>query len=138
MKRLIPHPTRISALPLLAALLLTAPAAWAGSPHFIYVSVAQDGSTLTVDGKEAGLGNEAQVDILVSADAACINGGSKHPKAANKQSFSAAGTFPVQNGKANFALVLTAAFQPSCDPPMSVDFSNIEVCDLTNDICKKF
>lgn len=113
-------------------------AALAGNPHFVEITVAQDGNSLTVSGKEAGLGDEDQVSILVSADAACINPGSKRPKAANKQSFSAAGDFPVQNGKANFQLTLTATFQPDCSPPMSVAWSNIEVCDLTHDICRSF
>jgi hypothetical protein len=34
----------------------------------------------------------------------------KHPKAANKESFSADGYFPVQNGKADFSLTVTATF----------------------------
>lgn len=115
--------------------MLTAPVAWAGSPHFVYVNVSQDGNTLNVSGKEAGLGNETQVDILVTADAACINGGSKRPKATNKGSFAAAGTFPVQNGKADFSLSVTATFQPSCSPPMTVQFSNVQVCDISHDVC---
>lgn len=113
-------------------------AAFAGHPHFVEVTVTQEGNSLIVNGKEAGLGDEAQVSILVSADAACINPGTKKPKAANKQSFAAAGDFPVQNGKANFALTLTATLQPNCSPPMSIAWSGIEVCDLTNSICRSF
>ena len=123
---------------ILAALLVATPAAWAGSPHFIYVTVSQNGNSLSANGKEAGLGDEDQVRIVLFADAACINGGSKHPKATNKGSFSAGQDFPVQNGKAEFTLFVTPAFQPSCSPPMTVDFSNIEVCDMTHDVCKKF
>ena len=63
-----------------AALVLTAGAV-AGSPHFVAVSATTSGSTLTVTGKEAGLGNETQVHIEVTATAECINGGGKHPKA---------------------------------------------------------
>ena len=54
-----------------------------------------------------------------------FNGGK--PKAANKQSFSAQGSIPVQNGKANFSQSLTATFQPDCTPPMTVVFSNVVV-----------
>jgi hypothetical protein len=72
----------------LSALALAVPAAWAGSPHFVddTVTATQSGNTLTVSGKEAGLGDEAQVHIVVTATALCINPGSNHPKAANKES----------------------------------------------------
>jgi hypothetical protein len=117
-----------------ATLVLSAGAAFAGSPHFVTVSITESGNTLTVSGKEAGLGNEEQVHIVVTATAECINPGDKHPKAANKESVSAAGDFPVQNGKANFSLTLTATFQPDCTPPMSVVFTDVTVTDTTNGI----
>ncbi len=89
--------------------------AQAGSPHFVQSpTVTRVGNTLSVTGKEAGLGNEAQVHIVLSATAECINPGQHHPKAANKTSVSAAGNFPVQNGKADFSLTLTATFKPDC------------------------
>jgi hypothetical protein len=108
----------------------------AGSPHFIASSISKsiDGNTLTVSGKEAGLGDESQIHIVVTATASCINPGDKHPRAANKQSVSAAGDFPVQNGKANFSLSVTATFQPDCSPPMTVVWSNILITDTTNGI----
>jgi hypothetical protein len=73
-----------------------APAAFAGSPHCVSntLSATRTGNTLVVEGKEAGLGNEEQVDIVVTATAECINKGEKHPKAANKESLSEEGTFP--------------------------------------------
>jgi hypothetical protein len=110
--------------------------AFAGSPHFVddTVSCTTSGNTLTCSGKEAGLGDEAQVHIVISATAECINPGGNHPQAANKTSVTAAGNFPVQNGKANFSLSATASFQPNCSPPMSVIFSNITVTDTTNGI----
>jgi hypothetical protein len=89
---------------------------------------------LTVSGKEAGLGNEEQVHVVVTATALCINGGGKHPKAVNKASVSAEGTFPVQNGKADFTLSVTATFQPSCSPPMTVQFTDVTVTDTTSGI----
>jgi hypothetical protein len=115
-------------------------AAFAGSPHFIdsAFSVSVSGATLTVSGKEAGLGDESQVHIVVNATAECINPGANHPKAANKASVSAAGDFPVQNGKADFSLSATATFQPDCTPPMTVVFSDITVTDTTNNISASF
>jgi hypothetical protein len=110
--------------------------AWAGSPHFVdsTVTATRTGDSLTVSGKEAGLGDEAQVHIVVNATALCINGGGNHPKAVNKESVSAEGQFPVQNGKANFSLTLTAVFQPPCSPPMTVAFTDVTVTDTTNGI----
>src|SRR3990167_5665113 len=111
--------------------------AMAGSPHFVGdPTFTVSGNTVTVSGKEAGLGNESQVHIVVNAEAACINPGDKHPKAANKESFSAEGDFPVQNGKADFSLSVTATFQPSCSPPMTVVWTNIVVTDTTNGISR--
>jgi hypothetical protein len=113
----------------LAVVAVAVPVAWAGSPHFVNVEATREGNSLTVSGKMAGLGNETQVHIVVTATAECINPGKNHPKAANKQSVSAEGDFPVQNGKANFSLTLTASFQPECSPPMTVQFSNVVVED---------
>src|SRR6266513_2946386 len=120
----------------LAALFLVMPAAWAGSPHFVdgTVTATRTNNTLTVSGKEAGLGDEAQVHIVVTATAECINGGGNHPKAVNKTSVSNEGDFPAQNGKAEFSLTLTPTFQPSCSPPMTVRFTNVTVTDTTNNI----
>jgi hypothetical protein len=125
------------ALAALATLALTRSTAWAGSPHFVSCSVVPSDTpnTLSVNGKEAGLGNEEQVDIVLTATALCINNGGKHPRAVNKEDVSAAETFPVQNGKADFTINVTATFQPDCVPPMTVEFTDISVCDTTNDIC---
>ena len=120
----------------LSALALAVPAAWAGSPHFVddTVKATVSGDSLIVSGKEAGLGDEAQVHIVVTATALCINGGGNHPKAVNKADASSQGDFPVQNGKAEFSLTLTATFQPPCSPPMTVQWTNITVTDTTNGI----
>lgn len=108
----------------------------AGSPHFVEnsISLTKSGSTLTVSGKEAGLGDEEQVHIVVDATASCINPGNNKPQAANKETFSAEGDFPVQNGKANFSLTLIATFDPSCSPPMTVVWTDITITDETNGI----
>jgi hypothetical protein len=120
----------------LVALAIAVPVAWAGSPHFVdsTVNATRSGDSLIVSGKEAGLGDEAQVHIVVSATALCINGGGNHPQATNKEDVSTEGDFPVQNGKADFSLTLTATFQPPCSPPMTVEYTNVTVTDTTNNI----
>jgi hypothetical protein len=120
----------------IAMLAFTVAITTAGSPHFIASSISKsiDGNTLTVSGKEAGLGDESQIEVQVTATASCINPGDKHPRAANKVGVAASATFPVQNGKANFTLSATAVFQPDCTPPMTVVWSNILITDLTNNI----
>ena len=123
----------------LVVLGLGAPPAAAGSPHFVQgIDIDRDGNSLTVSGKIAGLGDEAQVDVQITVDAECINPGGNKPKAANKETFAAAGTFPVQNGKANFSLTVTATFQPDCTPPMTLRFSNLTVTDVTHDLSQSF
>jgi phage tail sheath gpL-like len=121
----------------LAAVAVTAPAAIAGNPHFVGVTATRTDSSLTVSGKEAGLGDETQVHIEVTATAECVNGGGKHPKAVNKEAVSAEGDFPVQNGKADFSLTLTASFDPECSPPMTVRFANVVVSDTEHNISEQ-
>ena len=111
---------------ILTALMTTA--ALAGSPHFVGTPTAtRSGDSLTVSGKVAGLGNETQIHVEVSATAACLNRGENFPQAANKMTVTADGDFPVQNGKANFSLTLTATFQPKCSPPMRVVFGDVTI-----------
>jgi hypothetical protein len=116
----------------------TAIPALAGSPHFVddQTTLTQTGNTLTVTGKEAGLGDEDQVHLVLSADAACVNPGDNKPRAENKQATLAEGDFPVQNGKAYFTLSGTATFDPSapCPVPMTIVYSNVVVTDTTNGI----
>jgi hypothetical protein len=114
---------------------LAVPTALAGNPHQVQAcTVTPSGSTLTISCKEAGLGDETQINVTVRADALCINNGGNHPKAVNKESVSSDLVVPVQNGKAEFTTTLTATFQPPCDPPMTVQFANISVVDTTNSI----
>ena len=117
-------------LAVVVAALMTAGVAVAGvtGAHFVgSPTISISGNTVTAAGKVAGLGAVEQIHVTLSGDAACINPGSNKPKAANKQSFSASGDFPVQNGKALFSLDLTATFQPDCTPPMTVEWSNIVI-----------
>ena len=122
------------------ASIIASPAAYAGSAHFINnaFSISRTDDTLSVSGKEAGLGDEAQIHVVLSATALCINNGGNHPKAVNKASLNAAGDFPVQNGKADFTLSVTAVFQPSCSPPMTVQFTDVVVTDTTNGLTHSF
>ena len=119
-------------LGVLVAVGALAGSAVAGSPHFVTADASRSGDTLSVTFKEAGLGNEPQVHVVLSATAECINGGGKHPKAVNKESVSAADDFPVQNGKAEGTLSVTAVFQPDCAPPMGVRFTDVSLVDETS------
>ena len=125
-------------LPVVTAALLvvsvTATTVFAGSPHFISATASRSGNSLTVNFKEAGLGNEPTVNIQVTATAQCINPGSNHPKAANKEQASASGTFNVNNGQATGTLTLTTTL--SCSPPMTITFTNVVVTDTSNGVSK--
>jgi hypothetical protein len=124
----------------LAASAIAVPAAWAGAPHFINsaMTASATGNTLTVNGTEAGLGDETQITVVLSADALCINNGGNHPKAVNKTSVSTASDVPVENGKADYTLTATATFQPECRAPMTVEFRNVTVTDATNQLTFRF
>lgn len=125
----------LPAVRLLPALIVVSSVALlAGNAHFVGVpELEASGSVAVASGKVAGLGNVPQIHVVVSGEAACINPGSNHPKAANKESFEASGDFPVQNGKALFSLVLEATFTPSCSPPMSVAWSNLSLTVTADD-----
>ena len=117
--------------------LVAAPAhAHADSPRFVdgAFSVRASGPTLTVDGREAGLGDQAEVRIVVTALALCVDGGGDRPETENRTSAGAAEDVPVQNGKAQFSVTLMASFQPRCGPPMTVAFRDIRVSDITNGV----
>ena len=106
---------------------------WAGSPHLVGAfTTSCSGDTLTVCGKEAGLGDETQITVTISGTASCINGGGNHPKAVNKTSFNVSSVVPVQNGHADYCLTVNAAFQPDCAPPMTVVFTDVTVTDTVN------
>ncbi len=97
--------------------------------HFVGTPTAtRDDSTLTISGKVAGLGQVEVITVTISGDVACINPGSKHPKAANKEALTGGADVPVQNGKANFSVTTDVPdIEPSCSPPMTLVFSNVTV-----------
>jgi hypothetical protein len=116
-----------------AALALASAPAWAGSPHFVGTpAFTTSGSTITVTAKEAGLGDEAQVHVVLSGTAQCVNPGGNDPQAGNKTAFSTAADEPVQNGKADYQVTATAVLSPACVPPMTIAFSGVTLTDTTN------
>lgn len=127
----------LTTLALAAGLLAATMApALAGSPHFVddQTTFAADGATLTVVFKEAGLGDELQVDYTLNATFQCVNPGGNDPQAGNKQDASSSQTLPVQNGKVSGSLSVTAVFQPECSPPMTVKVLSGSLTDTTNGI----
>jgi hypothetical protein len=87
-----------------------------------------------VQGKEAGLGDEAQVHVELTVVAHCQNPGGQGPKAANKETFAAGFDEPVQNGKALYDACVTTSFQPTCSPPMTVVVDTVTLVDTTNGV----
>jgi hypothetical protein len=137
-------------LAVFTTLCLAATAAHAASPHFIFAdaSVDNDGD-LIVSRKEAGLGDNQLIDYEATADAsgfyACINGGGKHPQAANKEAFegpvSAEGTFASgKNGQITASLEVPPPPSPLACPNgqrlvlACVTYANITLTDTTNGI----
>ena len=59
--------TRRVSVTLLAFLILMPLLAWGGSPHMVSCTQSVSGNTLTVNGKEAGLGDETQVQVVLTA-----------------------------------------------------------------------
>jgi hypothetical protein len=138
----------------LMALALAAVPALAVSPHFAgKTSSSVDSSgALVVNFKEAGLGNNQLVDYdLTITDAsatwACINGGGKHPQAANKETKSGPVEFAFtlssdKNGNISGPVTVTpdtplSAGDFSCPPGQrlvlaSVSYSGITLTDETN------
>ena len=112
----------------LVAAAVAVPVVLAGSAHFVGTpKIIRSGDAITVSGKVAGLGNETQIKVAVTADVACVNPGNNEPKAENKGATIAEGTFPVQNGKANFSVAGTGTTSPDCSPPMTLRYSNVVV-----------
>ena len=133
----------------LIAVFALATAAWAAAPkfHSATSSVNNDGA-LVVSFDERGLGND-NVDYTVTADAtalyACINGGGKHPQAANKEAFegqvSGGGSFEVKNGRVVASLTAGPLLAPqfTCPPGQrrvlaAVTYTNIVLTDTTNGV----
>lgn len=122
-------------------------AAQAGSAKFASASasVAANGA-LVASFDERGLGNE-NVDYLLTAHAeatfGCINGGAKHPQAANKETISAevsaAASIEPKNGRVVASIKTTAPTPDGFSCPSGqklvfggVSYSDIVLSDTTN------
>jgi hypothetical protein len=132
-------------------LLFSAGSAFAATSgaHFMSATDSVNSSgALVVNFDEAGLGN-ANIDYTLTSDAtatyACINGGGNHPKAANKETFSAdlstGGTFQSKNGRVKASLSVGPISAGSFTCPSgqrlvlaSVSYSNIVLTDTTNNV----
>jgi hypothetical protein len=127
----------LAAICLVVIACFTSTTAFAGSPHFVQTCTAtlNPDNTVTFSGKEAGLGDEAQISAQFTIVAECINPGSNHPKASNKTANTFTQNFPVQNGKAEeSATVGPVVTSPSCTPPMTLAIATAAINDLTNGI----
>lgn len=121
-----------NAVPMPAAVAAPPPASrtlrWAGGSTAA-ISVSRTENTLTVMGKVAGLGDGAPIKAEVSATALCVDAGGQHPTTVGKKRVDAAGEFPVQDGEADLALSVTAAFRQLCSPLMTVQFTDVTLTD---------
>jgi hypothetical protein len=135
--------------PLLLAFGTTLPAQ-AVSAHFISASATLNANgTVTANFKEAGLGTNANINYVLSADATavyvCVNKGGANPSAQNKTTVSgpvsASGTFSSgKNGNVIGSLTLSPpASDISCPKGQtlamaSVSYTGVTLTDTTNDV----
>jgi hypothetical protein len=117
--------------------------------HFMSSSASVSGTgALVVSWDESGLGNE-NVTYTLTANAtatyACINGGSKHPSAANKETasaqVSAGGSFQAKNGRVQASLTTGPLSAGSFTCPngqtlvlANVSYTTIVLTDTTNNV----
>lgn len=141
----------INRLSLSLLLGLTTFAAIAASAHFVrgpFSSLNSDGS-VTVNWKEAGLGDTSLVSYTASATAAasyqCVNHGGRCPQAANKQdvlaNVSASGQFSSgKNGSITAGLTMGPPAGTLVCPGnqhlemFAVSYTNIALSDTTNGV----
>lgn len=142
---------RIGIIAVLSLMLVavTAAVALAAAPKFhSATSSVNNSGALVVSFDERGLGNE-NIDYTLTADAtatyACINGGGKHPQAANKETINGevtgGGSFEPKNGRvvASLSAGPISAGDFSCPSGQrlvlaSVSYTNIVLTDTTNGV----
>jgi hypothetical protein len=129
---------------------LAAQAALAASPHFISAGAARSGDNLVVSWKEAGLGDNLNIDYTASATAtrvdSCVNGGNKVPsdpkKTTTQAPVTSGGTFSVKNGAVNGSLTIspppTTLSCPSGQKAtlISLSYTDVKISDDTNGITR--
>lgn len=142
---------RLASVLLLVMMPWLALAQTSGAHFFSATSSVTGSGALVVNFDEAGLGNiSGEVAYTLTADAsanyACINGGSNHPKAANKETvngpLSSSGEFtPTKNGRviASLSAGPLSAGDFSCPSGQqlvlaSVAYTNIVLTDTTNNV----
>jgi len=136
------------------ALMLAAGVVWASNPHFIFVNASlQPDGDVNVSFKEAGLGDNQQIDYLAEANATvtcnCVTNSGRCPKASNKVTFTVAVAQPAtfssgKNGQVNQTLVLEVPECGPSDPPTcgngqhlelsAIAWENIQLTDLTTPV----
>jgi hypothetical protein len=143
--------TRVGVAPLgaLLALVLGASVAFAASPHFIKTSASLSGANLVVSFKEAGLGDNLNINFTASADGTatyvCVNKGGANPSASNKTvvagPISASGTFNSgKNGTISASLTLHPPFADIGCPNgqkqqlAQASYTNVAISDTTNGV----
>lgn len=131
------------------AMLVVGSSAALAAPHFQRAtSSVNDDGALVVSFDERGLGN-GDIDYTLTADAtalyACINGGGKHPNAANKEAFegqvSGGGSFESKNGRVVASLTAGPLLAPAFTCPSgqtrvlaAVTYTSIVLTDTTNGV----
>ena len=138
--------TALAAL-ILAVIFANPASAVAATFHSATSSISGSGA-LVVSFDERGVGN-GNIDYTLTADAtavyACINGGGKHPQAANKEAFvgqvSGGGSFEAKNGRVVASVTAGPLLAPSFTCPKgqtrvlaAVTYTNIVLTDTTNGV----
>ena len=143
------NPLRVSVVAAVVSVLAFAAPALAGAPKFhSATSSVNNSGALVVSFDERGLGND-NIDYTLTADAtalyACINGGGKHPQAANKEAFegqvSGGASFEPKNGRVVASLTAGPLQAPQFTCPSgqrrvlaAVTYTNIVLTDTTNGV----
>jgi hypothetical protein len=127
-------------------LVLASPASAVAAKFHSATGTVSGSGALVVSFDERGVGN-GNIDYSLTANAtavyACINGGGKHPKAANKETVSAevtaSGSFESKNGRvvASLSTGPNSAGDFTCPPGQrlvlaGVSYTDIVLTDTTN------
>jgi hypothetical protein len=139
-------PLAVAAIAFLVALVMANPASAAAAKFHSATGSVDNAGSLVVSFDERGLGND-NIDYSLTADAtalyACINGGGKHPQAANKEAFegqvSGGASFEPKNGRVIADITAGPLEAPEFQCPSgqkrvlaAVSYSNIVLTDTTN------
>lgn len=136
----------VASIAFVAAVVMANPAAAVAAKFHSATGSVNNAGALVVSFDERGLGNE-NIDYTLTADAtalyACINGGGKHPQAANKEAFegsvSGGASFEPKNGRVVADITAGPLLAPQFQCPngqkrvlAAVTYTNIVLSDDTN------